>query len=41
MPVAFALAVDRSVVISVPPVVEAVQEQGKRRIVIMIMQDGN
>jgi len=39
--VAYVLAVDCSVVVSVPIVVEAVQEQGKRHIVIMIMQNGN
>ena len=39
--VAYVLAVDCSVVVSVPTVVEAVQEQGNRGIVIMIMQNGN
>jgi hypothetical protein len=39
--VEYVLAVDCSVVVFVPTVVEAVQEQGKRRIVIMIMQNGN
>jgi len=39
--VAYVLAVDCSVVVSVPTVVEAVQKQEKRHIVIMIMQNGN
>jgi hypothetical protein len=37
--VEYVLAVDCSVVVSVPTVVEAVQEQGKRRIVIIKTQE--